>query len=405
MKTHSLRHSLLALTALAAITAYIIACGTAFSPDDSKVLYTTINPRTGATGVAVYDRTTGQSQTIFTPTFQDLDSCKIDPAIIRPQWLPSGKDIVVAWPGGSSTVKEDELSLAVLPFGRTDAVKFFFQSKVKDSAQLLRRPLPIAGHFLFLARDGELNTTSIVRLDLLTGETRTQTNLPALKLLPAPNGDGVIYLAELPNDDQRGEVGFLNPDTFARTPVFQTAAGAPAPDFDDKEGFVTISRDGKRFAFTDTADGKPVCRVLQDGKLIKTLPLPAGENELFFGNAQFAPDGELLYASFMGGGAGGTNGSFGVLELPLTGGALRRNTLISGLDKADEVSAFYSQLDVSKDGKTLAIASTYLAYEDTHKLKPADCALFLLNLADPQRAVTRVPVPLPPAEMLSNFGK
>jgi len=392
---------LFALTALAALTAYILACGTAFSPDDSKVLYTTINPRTGATGIAVYDRTSGQSQTIFTPTFQDLDFGKTAPAIIRPQWLPSGKDIVVAWPGGNASTKDNELSLAVLPFGRADAVKLFFLSEVRDSEQLLRRPLPIAGHFLFLASEAESNTTSIVRLDLLTGELRTQTNLPALRLLPTPHGDAVIYLAEMPGGDQRGELGLLNPDTFARTAVFQTVAGAPTPDFDDNKGFVAISRDGQRLAFTDTEEGKPVCRVLQNGKLFKTLPLLGENSELVFGNAQFSPSGAMLYASFMDAGAGGTNGSGGVIEIPLDGGALRRNTLISGLGEVDNDFALYFQLDLAKDGKTLAIASTYLAYEEGHKLKPANCALFLLNLADPQRAVTRVPVPLPPAELLS----
>lgn len=401
MKTHSLRHSLLALTALAAITAYILACGTAFSPDDSKVLYTTINPRTGATGVAVYDRTTGRSQTILFPAFQDLQTLKPGPAILRPQWLPGGKDILAAWLGGNGTQKEDGLTLAVLPFGRTDPVKLFFLPEIKEPAQLLRHPLPIAGHFLFLTREGDSDTTSIIRLDLLTGELRAQTNLPAHILMSAPHGDGVIYLTAVPSDDERGEVGFLNPDTFARTPVFQMSADLPAPDFDDMKGFLAISRDGKRLAFIDPSDGKSVCRVLQGGKLLKTLPLPGNESDMAFGNAQFAPGGDVLYASFMDGGVGETNASFGVLELPLDGGTFRRHTLVSGLGKVDDSAALYFQLDVSKDGKTLAIASTYLAYEDTHKLKPADCALFLLNLADPQRAVTRVPVPLPPAEMLS----
>lgn len=405
MKTNSRHTTPLALTALAAITVYILACGTAFSPDDSKVLYSTIDAKTGAIGVAAYDRTTGKSEMLFLPMFQDLDTLKTGPVILRPQWLPDGKSVLVAWPGVAGSKNNDGLTLAVLPFGGAGPVKLFFLPEIEEPAQLLQRPLPIAGHFLFLTRDGESNTTSIIRLDLLTGEMRNQTNLPSLKLLPAPHGDGVIYLAELPGDDERGEVGFLNPDTFARMPVFPMSADLPVPDFDDMKGFLAISRDGKRFAFTDTADGKPVCRVLQNGKPFKTVPLPESEKKLSFGNAQFAPDGEMVYISFLDRGAGGTNASFGVFELPLNGSALRRNTLIQDCGVKDDSFALYFQLDVSNDGRTLAVASTYLAYENdggSRQLKkPEDCALFLLNLADPQRKVTRVPVPLPPLDLLN----
>jgi hypothetical protein len=140
---------------------------------------------------------------------------------------------------------------------------------------------------------------------------------------------------------------------------------------------------------------------VQAGKLEKTLPLPTSESKIAFGNGQFSPAGDVLYISFADGGAGWTNGSFGVLELSLDGGTMRRHTLVSGFATMDDVFQQYFQLDVSHDGKALAIASTYLAYEDNHNLKPADCALFMLNLADPNRKITRVPVPLPPVEVLS----
>lgn len=399
MKTKSRRPSLLALTALAALTVYILAC-TAFSPDDSKVLYTTISARTGATGIAVYDRATGKSELLFLPTFQNLEDRKTEPVMLRAQWLPGGKGILVAFPG-KGNFDDDGLTLAVLPFGGTGPVKLLAQPGFKDAMQFLHSPMPIAGHFLFLTQEGQSNTTTIIRLDLITGELDSRTNLPALTLLPAPHGNDIIYLAAAPGDMDQAEVGFLNPDTFARTPAFQMEGSLLKSDKD--EGFIALSRDGKRLALTDTDAGKPVCRVLQRGKLFKTVPLPESEKELSFGNAQFAPNGELLYISFLNRGAGGTNASFGVFELPLNGGALRRNTLIQGCGEQDDKNALVFQLDLSNDGKTLAIASTYLAYQEdrANSLKPADCALFLMNLADPQRPVTRVPIPLPPPAMLA----
>ncbi len=401
MKTNFRHPTLLALTALAAITVYVLAC-TAFSPDDSKVLYATINPQTGATGIAVYDCPTGKSEMLFLPMFQDLDTLKTKPVILRPQWLPGGKGVLVAWPGGNDNQKDDGLNLALLPAGGAGPVKLFYQSELKDLMSLLVRPLPIAGHFLFLTKEGESDTASLIRLDLTTGELRAKTNLPALTLVPTPHGDGIIYLAAAPGEKERTEVGFLNPETFARTAVFQTEGSLLKSD---AKGFLAVSRDGKRLAFADTENDKQVCRVLQNGKPFKTVPLPESEEKLSFGNAQFAPDGEMVYISFLDRGTGGTNASFGVFELPLNGGALRRNTLIQGCGIKDDTFVLYFQLDVSNDGRTLAVASTYLAYENdggSRQLKkPEDCALFLLNLADPQRKVTRVPVPLPPLDLLS----
>jgi hypothetical protein len=54
----------------------------------------------------------------------------------------------------------------------------------------------------------------------------------------------------------------------------------------------------------------------------------------------------------------------------------------------------YFQGAISHDGKAAAVASTYLACGDKG-LKPDDCALFLVDLKDPNRKVTRVPIPMP----------
>jgi hypothetical protein len=55
---------------------------------------------------------------------------------------------------------------------------------------------------------------------------------------------------------------------------------------------------------------------------------------------------------------------------------------------------FYFQAAISHDGKTAAVSSTYLACTEK-EFKPADCALFLVDLSDAKWKVTKVPIPLP----------
>ena len=387
MKARSSGHCLLALGALAALTLYVLACGTSFSPDDSKVLYSTIDPKTGATGVAVYDRTAAKSELLFRPTYLEGDALKTAPRLLRPQWVSDGHGVLIAWPGSGSN--KDGLNLAALPAGGPGPIRFFCLPDQDKSAALFQVPLAVAGNALFLT--GPANT--LLRLDLTSGELRRIPGMPEMVLLPTPRGDRLLYLARLgEGDDAPAEAGTLNPDTFARTPLLQFKGEELQAD----DGIFALSRDGKRVALCIRANDQLMCRVLEDGQPTRTLPLALGSKAAKLGNAQFGPGGEVLYASFLQETGDDTNSFLGILEIPISGGPIRRTTLIRNFGKAREEAVLYFQLEVSHDGRTLAVSSTYLAYDKQLPLKAADCALFLVNLADPQRPVTKVPIPLPP---------
>jgi hypothetical protein len=82
--------------------------------------------------------------------------------------------------------------------------------------------------------------------------------------------------------------------------------------------------------------------------------------------------------------------SYGLMEIPFSDAPPRELTLINDAPVEDDnSSAYYFQTAISHDGKTAAIASTYL------DCKPADRALFLVDLSDPQWKVTKVPIPTP----------
>jgi hypothetical protein len=158
-----------------------------------------------------------------------------------------------------------------------------------------------------------------------------------------------------------------------------------------------VSPDGRRFAHVDRQAEKPVCRLKERGQADKILSLGSSADDLTFGHAVFSPDGEVVFVSILAQSAddGGPPGGLGFLEVPVDGSAVRRTLLVQSTRESDLDTPVYFELGLSGDGRTLAVASTYYAY-DEGLLSADDCALFLVDLSDPNRKVTKVPVPVPP---------
>jgi len=377
----------LALAGLGALLIYVLAC-TSFSPDDSKVLYGTVDAKSGLTAVAVYDRKTGKSELLFEPFTQDVGKLAAKPSLLRPQWIEDGHDFLTAWVAGGDD-SDKSLNLAILPFDRRGPARTFVVPDLgKDGAERFEVwPLPMAGSSVFLS--GESN--SIIRLDLETGKMRRQTNEQELVLLPSPNNDRLFYLSGMSKDsDGPSECGFLNPETFARTPLFQ---------FKDKKVSMfslALSRDAKHLAYQVEDEEPPVVHLLETGQPARTRSLaPLCEN-MRINLRHFSPGNDILYGAFKNP-ADGTDADFGFIEIPLDGSPIRVNTLINGVEGKEKEMLEGFQIDLSHDGKTLAVESLWIATGD-HPIKAKDCALFLVDLTDPQRKVTKVPIPLPPKD-------
>src|ERR1035438_6909558 len=89
----SLNHVLAGCGALS-LLAYVLACAPSFSPDDRQVLYPSFDPQSGAMSVACYDRKTGRSEILFTAANADIATNQ-QPVLIRAEWLPDGKHILI----------------------------------------------------------------------------------------------------------------------------------------------------------------------------------------------------------------------------------------------------------------------------------------------------------------------
>jgi hypothetical protein len=385
-------NSTAALAGLGALLVYILAC-TSFSPDDSKVLYVTVNPQSGLTAVAVYDRKTAKSELLFEPSTRDVaGSGAAKPALMRPQWLDGGHDFLVNWMVGADNDTEP-LNLAVVPFDRRGPTRTIVLTNLEKGGwgvRLAYWPTPVVGSNVFLS--GETN--SLIRLNLITGEMRVQTNQQILIPFPSPDNDRLFYLGGARDSNGPAEFGLLNPETFARTPLFQ---------FKDDIALdsVVLSRDAKKFAYQLDNESPPIIHLLETGQPARTVSLASLGEKTAINIRQFSSKGDILYGSFNSF-TDRDHETYGLVEIPLDGSAIRKTTLISDSEIEDKKNLTVFQIDLSHDGKTVAVESLWMAYGDK-PIKAEDCALFLVDLGDPQRKVTKVPIPLPPKDSPAPF--
>jgi hypothetical protein len=353
-----------------------------------------VDAKTGGIGVSVYDRTSGATEQLFLPIFLDgLEAAKPEPRLLRAQWMADGQAILVAWPGTPENQDHDGLNLALVPVVGRGTTKLFYVPEIEEPMQQLSRPLALAGSRLFV-----LGTSNrIARLDLDTGAIRTHPCAGEIMLYPSPGGDQLLYVQKKPGEEEKGklEFGRMNPSTFAQRPELEfTNAMA--------EGvFFAVSADEKSVATVENYDGAPRLVIRRRGQTDFTRSLKVKGEKLRFGNAAFSPKGDVVYATYLSVAETSKKSSYGLMEIPVADKAIRQTTLIPEASSSKEELILYLQFGLSHDGKTAAVATTYLAFDD-EALRGENCALFLVDLSDPGRKVTKVPIPLPSNRKLTN---
>ena len=386
MNKHTTRNVVLALFGLLALSVYILAC-TSFSPDDTKILYPAFDAPSGAIGMAVYDREERASEMLFLPVAYQNEASNIvtAPSILRADWLANGRDIVVAYVSGKDS-GDDGLSVALVPRVGRKPFTIFRVSELKDAAESFVAPLCVAGERVFL----RASKNGVARLNLRTG-VLTGHEFDDVKgeisLYPTPDGIGVFYFESGGQPEQEIVFGRLNPKDFSRTPLMVITNHL------GDQSVLAYDRTGKTLAFLGGGDDKNDLLVLRNGRPFFTRSLNTDGHKRHFGNAILAVNGKALWATYQQ--AKETNTvSYGLMEIPFSDAPPRQLTLINDAPVEDDPFVLYFQAAISHDGKTAAIASTYLACSEK-EFKPADCALFIVDLSNPKWKVTKVPIPMP----------
>jgi hypothetical protein len=376
MKTKPSLPSILATVAAVSLLLYVLACATSFSPDDRQVLYPTLDPQSGAAGVAVYDRKTGRSESLLTAIGADV-STNQQGVLLRAQWLPDGKHVLVV-----EAVKDEVMEVLVLPRGVQEPVRHFSLPKADDATESLEFPFAVVGSRLYLNGDKH----DPLRLDLVTGElTGGAESTNDLIALPAPDGKSILGLRGL-NGNRGMEFGALDPQTLEFKSLGQVGtnvAEGTLPAFNPADGrLVFIGKTGEQL------------QVVKDGQTEFTRPIARPGEKLELGPfLDLARDGKTVLSAYSAVAEAATNAEYGLLEMPLSDAPLRFTPLFHSTQTKDSQMLF-AQPSLSHDGKTWAICTAFLYLQD-ESLKPEDCALFLVDLSKADRPVTKVPIPVP----------
>ncbi|MDO8544548.1 MAG: hypothetical protein Q7S40_29250 [Opitutaceae bacterium] len=374
MNLNRTRDAVLTLIGAAALLAYVLAC-TSFSPDDRKVLFPAFEAATGAVAVAVYDRDNGSTTKLM--------ALPSDGNLFRAVWSDDGRRVIVL-----SGMKQ--LRLTVLPFKTTEPVRLLeLPSDAEGFPNLIMSPAIVGSRLLLCVK------TKLTSIDMETGAVKTNDVGSELLLLGHPRG--VFYLRPVdPKTDGKEdeyEIGRVDASNLTCVPPFRVPSPASSNKF---EPFFAVSPDTRRVALLANHDGQQSFYIFEDQKLARTIPAALPTDSLLVMHPRFSLDGRTLYATFIRKASNPakeeTAHQAGILEVPLDGAPSRQVPLFTVSDNSNLEAANGFQLDVSHDGKTLAVCSTFLK----EALKPEDLALYFVDLTRADRKVTKIPIAAPP---------
>ena len=377
MKTRS---KVLGGIGVAALIAYVLACRPGFSPDGTQILFPAFDPVTSQQAVLRYDLGTRTVDALLVLPGRDAVS---QVGYLSMAWTPDGKQAFVAWGEGDAPPR---LRVVMLPLASRNPVRCF-ALPLKDDDEImvsqLHPPCLIGGHLFF-------GGSRIYRLDLATGKTETSPELASEAEEEDSEGYYLIgqgrRLYYLGGSDDPAELGTVDPETLQlrRLLTFE-------PDSELVTVFPAIAPNGARVALTTKVDDSFRLAIYRDAKLERSILLDAALGEDFeTGNAAWSPDGTTVYVlALKPSDAEDGPPRLVSLEIAVEGDAVRE-TVLGAVENNGDTDMMTAQLVLSPDGKTLAVSTAYSLEENRPR---EDRALFLADLSDPERKVTRIPVP------------
>jgi hypothetical protein len=357
---------------------FILACTpAAWSPDSNKILFSYIDPDSETAGIAMYERASGSVVPVFHSHLRRL----FDPLPLA-QWTGDGKQAIVFLEWDDTEIPGQVL---LIPLGSKGAVRHFLLPKIKEA---ISTPFPQIGDELFLG------TNVINRLNLKTGEIKTRDLDEGESIALQPAGDFIWYaLSNIVRADRKDhgvQFGEMNPADLSLKPLFEFWDS-------DKErlGITELSigplgsGDSRLAGSAWTKDGSVILLFNRSGlERVVTPSLP--DKKCLLGAVVGAADLKSVYAPMLC----PSDNQLSIAEIPLEGGPVTLTRIAHLTMETSSLTSIGFYASLAPDKHSLAIS---LAYMDKNDIATEDRALYLIDLKDPHRTVTKHVVPPDPA--------
>jgi hypothetical protein len=408
MDKHNPLHVALGIVALLGALLYVLACRPTWSPDSSKVLFPYCNPETDETGIALYDRNVDSVESIFSRPLEGNDCADELPSAM---WYGDGTRVLVLSEASRSKTKKNRktkkmetvttkwarlqlLPVAVKGKTRTFDIRDFL---VGGSSMLI--PLAEADGKLYL---GRRDKGAFVQVDLKSGKKKFRDLGDDREPIFYSRDGRIAYARSGAESDDDLEFGALDPKNLTLHSHFVLKKEALV-SYQVKGflGFLAFEPHGSRLVLPAERDEDPKGLILMcdDNGLQRVITPDLPTKAYEFGSLEWSRDGKTLYSTVVTPTEDKKIQQYSLGEIPVGGGPVRLTPMVRAHVSSDDADLEF-QVALSPDGSMIAATTAYFGKEE---VEPADRGLFLVDLRDPQRKVTKIQYPpmQPAAEQTS----
>jgi hypothetical protein len=366
MSRNSTWNKVLPLVAVLALLAYLLACRPSWSPDGSRVAFVCALSDE-ALGVAVYDLKAKSSKLL------PLGHLKPAGVFLRPQWSRDGKTLLVVF----SPKDNEKGAIAVVPAEAPERARVV---AAITSADFLSAAFPEVDGKLYLGGK------RITQVDLARGLVKEKDVNDVVVLAASCRGIVALYSYL----EKEGTVlAHLDPATLALKPFLTLKS----QDVGEVSPFYGVSDDGTQIALVARKGNEKRLHLVAQDKVARTIPLSFPANQGLT-SLEWSRDGKTLAGTLVTTDRTKRQLIFQLCEIVIASGKVTNAPIgtlaIKEADK-DEDPSIGIRGALSPDGKSFAVATTFVP----GAAEPKQGVLYLVDLASPQRTVTRIRPPAP----------
>jgi hypothetical protein len=284
--------------------------------------------------------------------------------------------------------------LLLLPMGGQAPARQF---ALPETRQISLAPYPEVGGDLFMGFD------YIARLDLKTGEVTTKKLSEGSGIHLIPAGDRIWFMVyDIEREGREGKgmkFGELDRGDLGLKPFFEFWESDEhklgITDFNAYS--LTVEPGGTRLLTSAHVEGKPALLLFGKSGLEQIIKPEFPVEGCQVASVAWSADRKTIYAATLVPAKQNGRQDVAIAEIPVGGGPVRLTAMAHLARERDRDNSpeIYLRVSLAPNGRTLAVTTGFLPSDWV--INKEDRALYLMDLTDPARKITRFPIPTPPA--------